>query len=71
MTDCIPALVGPAFRRARERSGLSLRAAAELVGVSHVALGNVERQARLPSLSTVYAAAAAYGVKPAKLVPAK
>ena len=43
------AAVGPAFRGAREASGLSLRAFASMAGVSHAFVNQIEHGERLPT----------------------
>jgi transcriptional regulator with XRE-family HTH domain len=59
--------VGTLLRAERERRGLSLRAVAARVGVSHVYIGEVERGVRPPSEHITGPLATLYGLDPARL----
>jgi len=48
---------------------MSQTEAAGLIGISHVALGNIERRDSLPSMVTLYAAVKVYAVSFQKLLP--
>ncbi len=67
-----PRAFGAALRAAREDAGLSLKRAAESIGVSHNALGNWElgkRKKRLPR-AVVEKLEATYGVEDRRLLVA-
>lgn len=54
-----------AIKAARVAKGLTLRAAADLLGTSHSALLQIEAGARQPTLDWLYHAAVTLGVAPA------
>jgi HTH-type transcriptional repressor of puuD len=62
--------IGALVRALRAARGLSMRALAGAAGVSQPFLSKLENGLMLPSLSTLYALAAALEVPPAELVPA-
>jgi len=62
--------IGALVRALRTARGLSMRALAAQAGVSQPFLSKLENGRLLPSLSTLYALAAAFEVPPAELVPA-
>ena len=62
--------IGVLVRALRTARGLSMRALAAQAGVSQPFLSKLENGLLLPSLSTLYALAAAFDVPPAELVPA-
>lgn len=61
-------VVGSALRSRREERGMSLGALARAAGVGKGTLSEIERGVRNPTLSTVYALAAALGVPLATLL---
>lgn len=62
--------IGVLVRTLRTARGLSMRALAAEAGISQPFLSKLENGRLLPSLSTLYALAAAFDVPPAELVPA-
>lgn len=58
---------GEAIRKARVDRGLSLRAAAKQIGISHVFLGQIEQGRGRITEARVEAAAEALGIKPWRL----
>ncbi|SMH48597.1 transcriptional regulator, XRE family with cupin sensor [Rathayibacter oskolensis] len=72
-TEQPPALaadIGALVHALRQARGLSMRVLAASAGVSQPFLSKLENGKLLPSLSTLYALAAALEVPPAELVPA-
>ena len=69
LTDTLSTAVGVALRRARDASGLSMRALAKLADVSQPFLSQVERGTAIPSLFTLYRIANALGIAPTELMP--
>ncbi|KQQ05987.1 MULTISPECIES: helix-turn-helix domain-containing protein [unclassified Rathayibacter] len=66
----LAAEIGTLVHGLRRARGLSMRSLATAAGVSQPFLSKVENGKLLPSLSTLYALAAALEVPPAELVPA-
>lgn len=69
-SDAVRLAVGHAIRRARQASGLSMRALAMACGLSQPFLSAVERGLSTPSIATLYRLADVLGVSPADLLPA-
>jgi transcriptional regulator with XRE-family HTH domain len=61
--------VGHAIRRAREETGMSMRALALASGLSQPFLSAVERGLSTPSIATLYRLAEVLGTTPAALLP--
>jgi transcriptional regulator with XRE-family HTH domain len=68
--DPVRLAVGQAIRRARQESGLSMRALALACGLSQPFLSAVERGGSTPSIATLYRLAEVLGTTPASLLPA-
>ncbi|MFO7169682.1 MAG: helix-turn-helix transcriptional regulator [Chloroflexota bacterium] len=66
--DNIVATVGARLRAARLRAGLTVRAAAQQVGVDHTALVRYESGTTQPTLERLAALARLYGTTPAALL---
>lgn len=66
--DPIVQIVGVRLRAARQRAGLTIRAAAAAAGIDHTALVRYENGTMQPSLVRLAALASVYGVTPAALL---
>lgn len=62
---------GEHLRAAREATGLSLQAAADIAGISKQCWLELEHNKKLPRLTTLYGCAHAVGKTPCELLPEK
>jgi XRE family transcriptional regulator, regulator of sulfur utilization len=60
--------LGVRIKRARERRKMSQAVLAEKAGIHRVSLANIERGAKIPTLSTLIRLAAALRLSPARLL---
>lgn len=69
MLDPLNVSLGRAIRKARQETGISMRALATRCGVSQPFLSEVERGMSMPSIATLYRIAESLDVSPARLLP--